>query len=45
MQALAALSRVALADAQAMTTLRAMSKNSQPSLVAGLAVDTEYLYR
>lgn len=45
MQAMSALFHVALADAQAITTLRAMTKNSQPSLVASLALDTENLYR
>lgn len=43
-QAVSALVNIALADAQAITTLRAMAKNSQPGLVAGLAHDTASLY-
>ena len=44
MQAVAALTNIALADAQAVTTLRAMAKNSQPSLVASVAISTSELY-
>lgn len=45
MQAVAALLNLCLADAQSITTLRAMAKNNAPSLVAGLAADTAALYR
>ena len=45
MQATAALLHIALADAQGITTLRAMAKNNAPSLIASLALDTANLYK
>lgn len=45
MQAASTFLHICLADAQAITTLRAMAKNNAPSLVASLAVDTAALYR
>lgn len=35
---------IALADAQAITTQRALAKGSNPGLIAGLALDTANLY-
>lgn len=36
---------ICLADAQAITTLRAMAKSNAPSLIAGLAAETAAMYR
>ena len=45
LQAVSALLEIAKADAQSITTLRAMAKSSQPGLIAGLAHNTASLYR
>ena len=38
------IKHIALADAQSITTLRAMAKNNAPGLIASLALDTANLY-